>query len=160
MCVADSYLPADDQVRQLPHNRAVDFWALGILLYELVHGSSPFDAESEMDTCARIAAHSPGGLDYPTSFEPSLCDLLDRLLHPDPALRLGVKKSDIAAIKSHQWFAGFDWGGLARGEYFNGDLRQIAHGRIQKALRAQGEISKPPQPYAGDQEAWRHWERL
>lgn len=33
--------------------------------------------------------------------------------------RLGSKADDMAAIKTHQWFAGFDWGGVQAGEYFN-----------------------------------------
>lgn len=33
--------------------------------------------------------------------------------------RLGSKADDMAAIKTHQWFAGFDWGGVQAGEYYN-----------------------------------------
>ncbi len=48
---------------------------------------------------AKIVAHTSYGLDYPTSFEPALCDLLDRLLCPDPKKRLGCIKGDVAMIK-------------------------------------------------------------
>lgn len=33
--------------------------------------------------------------------------------------RLGSKADDMTAIKTHQWFAGFDWGGVQAGEYYN-----------------------------------------
>ncbi len=48
---------------------------------------------------AKIVAHTSHGLDYPPSFEPALCDLLDRLLCPDPKKRLGSIKGDVAVIK-------------------------------------------------------------
>lgn len=37
--------------------------------------------------------------------------------------RLGSKADGMNAIKTHQWFAGFDWGGLKAGEYFH----QVRH---------------------------------
>ena len=58
--------------------QAVDFWALGVLIYELVHGSSPFAASSEIEVYSKITAHQAGRKAYPTSFAPALCDFLDR----------------------------------------------------------------------------------
>ena len=54
-----------------------------------------------------------------------LCAVLHRLLQPNPHERLGSKPGDLALLKTHQWFAGFDWGGLSRGEYLNQELRQV-----------------------------------
>jgi hypothetical protein len=50
----------------------------------------------------------------------------NRLLQPEPSDRLGSKPGDISLLKTHQWFAGFDWGGVSRGEYFNQELRQVS----------------------------------
>ncbi len=38
------------QVRRAVYDKGVDFWMLGILIYELFHGSTPFEAETEMNT--------------------------------------------------------------------------------------------------------------
>eukprot|EP00611_Tribonema_gayanum_P000378 TRINITY_DN10252_c1_g1_i1.p1 TRINITY_DN10252_c1_g1~~TRINITY_DN10252_c1_g1_i1.p1 ORF type:complete len:115 (+),score=18.97 TRINITY_DN10252_c1_g1_i1:213-557(+) len=81
----------------------------------------------------------------------------DRLLQPDPAERLGAKAGDLAVLKTHQWFAGFDWAGVARGEYFNQELRQVAHDKIQRAARVEGTLETGRKPYSGDQS---HWERF
>ncbi|CAM9148873.1 unnamed protein product [Chrysoparadoxa australica] len=140
VCGTPEYM-APEQVRNQGHGKAVDFWALGVLLYELVQGHSPFASDNEIDMYNKITSHRHGGLVYPTSFAPALCDFLDRLLHPDPAERLGSGRgADLSAVKTHQWFAGFDWGGAAKGEYFNQDLRQIAHEKIQKAVRMEGNL--------------------
>lgn len=49
--------------------------------------------------------------------------------------RLGSKADDIAAIKTHQWFAGFDWGGVQAGEYFNQVIRLIARNLMVHRFR-------------------------
>lgn len=41
------------------------------------------------------------------------------LTAPQLSERLGSKADDITAIKTHQWFAGFDWGGVQAGDSFN-----------------------------------------
>ncbi len=38
------------QVRRAIYDKGVDFWMLGILIYELLHGRTPFEAETEMNT--------------------------------------------------------------------------------------------------------------
>jgi serine/threonine protein kinase len=43
---------------------------------------------------------------------PSFQNLLKRLLHPDPAKRLGGDESDAASIKTHKFFEGLDWGAV------------------------------------------------
>ncbi|CAM9229051.1 unnamed protein product, partial [Hapterophycus canaliculatus] len=118
LCGTPEYL-APEQVRHQEHSKAVDFWGLGVLIYELSYGKSPFQADSEMIIYNKISSHRAGKLEIPTSFAPAMGDFVDRLLHHDPEERLGSKADGIAAIKTHQWFAGFDWGGLKAGEYFN-----------------------------------------
>ncbi|CAM9552261.1 unnamed protein product [Sphacelaria rigidula] len=118
ICGTPEYL-APEQVRHQSYSKAVDFWGLGILIYELSHGKSPFTADSEMNIYNKISSHRAGMLEIPTSFSPALGDFLDRLLHHDPEERLGSKPEDLSAIKTHQWFAGFDWGGVQAGECYN-----------------------------------------
>ena len=81
---------------------AVDYWALGILIYEMAAGTCPFIANDQIKTCQRILA---GRIDMPLHFSPSLSQIIKAFLEKDPTKRLG--KDD--AIKTHQWFDGLNW---------------------------------------------------
>lgn len=153
LCGTPEFL-APEQVRHLGHGKEVDYWALGVLLYELVHGTSPFAAGSEMEVYSKIAAHTPGAKPFPSSFSPALCDLLDRLLQPDPKLRLGSGEKDTSLLKYHQWFAGFDWAGLSKGKCSSAELKSVAQARLETALRTEGELNSSSYPYSGDQSSW------
>mmetsp|Transcript_2904 Transcript_2904/g.4384 ORF Transcript_2904/g.4384 Transcript_2904/m.4384 type:complete len:966 (+) Transcript_2904:142-3039(+) len=153
LCGTPEYL-SPEQVRNQTHGKAVDFWALGILIYELLHGSSPFAAMSELDVYNNISSHKSNSISFPHSFSPALCDFLDRLLEPNPSERLGSKEDDMSAIKTHQWFAGFDWAGLSRGEFFHPELRRMAHDRILKAARIEGSLRSNRFTFEGDQSQW------
>lgn len=40
---------APEMIKELPYNQGVDIWSLGILLYEMIHGFSPFSSNNEND---------------------------------------------------------------------------------------------------------------
>jgi serine/threonine protein kinase len=88
------------------HSFPVDYWSLGVLLFELLCGAAPFQGESEEETFTRILA---GDIDWgllESCSKPCL-DFLGRLLQRDPDARIG--SSDIQEIMRHEWFAGVDW---------------------------------------------------
>jgi serine/threonine-protein kinase len=77
-----------EQVAGEPVDRRSDLFSLGILLYELVVGTSPFAANGHAQTMRRVLIHHPPSLaveqpDVP----PSLAALVDDLLNKDPAHR-------------------------------------------------------------------------
>ncbi|KDO23068.1 AGC/PKA protein kinase [Saprolegnia parasitica CBS 223.65] len=85
------------------YDAAVDWWAFGVLLFEMVHGSPPWPYKSDESSLpayfARMretAAHLPWTSDVPLSAE--LQSLISGLLQVDPAMRLGP------SIQSHPWF--------------------------------------------------------
>ncbi len=93
------------------HDYGVDYWGLGIFLYETVFGKAPFYATNN----ARKWKNIVKGVDYvifPSQFSEALTDLIRHLLVADPSKRLGRTQSGIQGIKSHRFFAGFDWEGL------------------------------------------------
>ncbi|XP_058161218.1 ribosomal protein S6 kinase alpha-4 isoform X2 [Dasypus novemcinctus] len=96
------------------HGKAVDWWSLGILLFELLTGASPFTLEGERNTQAevsrRILKCSPP---FPPRIGPVAQDLLQRLLCKDPRKRLGAGPQRAQEVKSHPFFQGLDWAALA-----------------------------------------------
>jgi cGMP-dependent protein kinase len=102
---------APEVIRRTGHDWAVDYWTLGIFLYELVHDRDPFYDRDRMRRQKKILR----GVDYvifPSCFSEPLQDLIRHLLVDDQSKRLGRTQSGIQGIKSHRFFAGFDWEGL------------------------------------------------
>lgn len=88
------------------YTRAVDWWAFGVLIYEMLLGQSPFKGEDEEEIFAAILEEP---VVYPASLHADAVDLLQRLLAKDPPRRLGAGKADAEEIKSHAFFRGVDW---------------------------------------------------
>ena len=100
---------APEIVLKSGHNMLVDYWALGILMYEMAAGVCPFLADDQIKTCRAILS---GKIDFPSYFSPTLRDIIRSLLQKDPAKRLGLRSND--DIKNHTCFSGFDWDGLVQ----------------------------------------------
>ncbi|XP_055953942.1 cGMP-dependent protein kinase, isozyme 1-like [Argiope bruennichi] len=93
------------------HDKAVDFWAIGILMYELLTGTPPFCAFDPMKTY-KIILKGLDALGFPNYITKNAISLMRRLCRDNPAERLGYQKGGITDIKKHKWFQGFDWDGL------------------------------------------------
>ncbi|GJS96883.1 putative LOV domain-containing protein [Tanacetum coccineum] len=89
------------------HSSAVDWWALGILLYEMFYGYTPFRGKTRQRTFANVLHKD---LKFPGSITVSLPakQLIYRLLHRDPKNRLGSREG-ASEVKRHPFFRGINW---------------------------------------------------
>ncbi|XP_057515651.1 serine/threonine-protein kinase UCN-like [Amaranthus tricolor] len=91
-------------VRGEGHEFGVDWWALGILAYEMLYGKTPFRGNDRKETFRNVLTKRPEFLGQRTA----LIDLIDRLLEKDPSKRLGHFKG-AEEIKEHEFFKGLRW---------------------------------------------------
>lgn len=105
MCGTPEYL-APEIIVNKGYAHAVDWWAVGVLIFEMRCGHSPFESKSQMEMFKRITKRD---LVQPKEFEPELQSLIDGLLQVDLTRRLGNMHNGTDDIKSHPYFAGVDW---------------------------------------------------
>jgi serine/threonine protein kinase len=98
---------APEIILGLGHNSSVDWWALGILLYEMLFGRTPFRGRNRQRTFANVLHKDLG---FPTSIPVSMSakQVIRGLLHRDPKKRLGSGKG-ANDLKSHPFFHGINW---------------------------------------------------
>jgi cGMP-dependent protein kinase len=107
LCGTPEYL-APELVLGRGHNKAVDYWAFGIMVYEMQAGFSPF-SDANMDQTAICRNIIKEKLDFPKGFDSDCKNMIKGLLNRDVQARLGNLKGGTEDIRTHRWFAGFDW---------------------------------------------------
>ncbi|PGH27047.1 AGC/AKT protein kinase [Polytolypa hystricis UAMH7299] len=96
------------------YTKAVDWWTLGVLLYEMLTGLPPFYDENTNDMYRKIL-QEPLTFPGPDIVPAAARDLLTRLLDRDPQRRLGANGA--AEIKAHHFFSNIDWRKLLQRKY-------------------------------------------
>jgi len=108
ICGTPEYL-SPELIRSSGHDRAVDYWALGCLIFELLIGCTPF-ADDDQSVIFRKVIGSDSYLKFPGPVGgPHAEALIRALLTPNPTFRLGNKSGGVEDIMKHKWFEGFDW---------------------------------------------------
>ncbi|PGH27006.1 AGC/PKC protein kinase [Polytolypa hystricis UAMH7299] len=88
------------------YGRAVDWWAFGVLIYQMLLQQSPFRGEDEDEIYDAILADEPL---YPIHMPRDSVSILQKLLTREPELRLGSGPTDAQEIMSHSFFRNINW---------------------------------------------------
>ena len=88
------------------YGRAVDWWAFGVLIYQMLLQQSPFRGEDEDEIYDAILADEPL---YPIHMPRDSVSILQKLLTREPDLRLGSGPTDAQEIMSHAFFKNINW---------------------------------------------------
>ena len=105
LCGTPEYL-APEILLNKGHGKPVDWWTLGIILYEMAAGIDPFSDEDPMAIYQKILK---GKVKFPRSFDANVKSLVKHLLVADLTKRFGNMKGGVNDIKNHRLFNGFDW---------------------------------------------------
>ena len=101
MCGTSDYM-SPELVLDTGHHHCVDWWALGVLTYELLTGVTPFNTDNDLYSSMLL-----GIIDWPETMDPLARDLIKRLLVSDCKKRLG--HGDDASVRDHKLFISVDW---------------------------------------------------
>uniref|UniRef100_A0A8C1SUP6 Protein kinase C n=1 Tax=Cyprinus carpio TaxID=7962 RepID=A0A8C1SUP6_CYPCA len=113
-CGTPDYI-APEILQEMLYGPSVDWWALGVLLYEMLSGHAPFEAENEDDLFESILTEE---IIYASWLSTDAVDILKGFLTKNPSRRLGCVAAEggETAVTSHPFFTSIDWNKLNQRE--------------------------------------------
>lgn len=105
---------APELIASTGHTNAVDWWTLGILVFELMSGHPPFESAYPMQIYSKVMK-GISKVPFPPKCQGPVGDLIKALLKKEPSERLPMRPGGITNVKNHKWYQGFDWDAMKAG---------------------------------------------
>jgi len=102
---------APEIIASTGHTNAVDWWMLGILLFELLSGHPPFESAYPMQIYSKVMK-GISKVPFPNKCGGNAEILIKGLLAKEPSERLPMKLGGVKNLKDCKWYAGFDWNAM------------------------------------------------
>mmetsp|Transcript_20921 Transcript_20921/g.21033 ORF Transcript_20921/g.21033 Transcript_20921/m.21033 type:complete len:449 (+) Transcript_20921:210-1556(+) len=146
LCGHVEYLCPEAILYDSGYGKGADYWALGVLIFEMLagrsafvvrskgsdkstpeklpddstssHSTSNFESGHGFDDASTVENIISAQIEFPSNFSSNACHLISGLCQKNPSVRLGCVKNSkgIRDIISHPWFAGMDWDALEAGK--------------------------------------------
>ena len=145
LCGHVEYLCPEAIIYDTGYGKGADYWALGVLIYEMLAGRSAFvvripsgqdspSSEAGFDDASTVENIITAEITFPPSFSASSCSIISGLCQKNPSLRLGCVKNGrgIKDIMCHPWFSSIDWDKLEKKEVRPPWIPDVTNGDILK----------------------------
>jgi hypothetical protein len=152
VCGTPEYL-APEIIGSKGYTKAADYWALGCMIYEMVHIQTPFQADHTSKIFQKIMT-AERSLMFRISPNPDFMSLVKAMLSPNPAYRLGNLDGGVLGIMEHPFFRDVDW----RAIYHKTQAAPyvpVIKDAADSSNFGQYEEDKPVQHYTGSEQYFR-----
>ncbi|KAJ1673581.1 hypothetical protein EV182_004959, partial [Spiromyces aspiralis] len=105
-CGTPAYMAPEVLDQSRSYDKSVDWWSMGVLLYEMLTGRTPFKGKNHKQIYDSIIKKK---VFFPKYLSPDARDILSRLLKKSPSKRLGYGPDGYAKIKQHRLFRNINW---------------------------------------------------
>jgi len=140
VCGTMEYM-APEMISGSGHGKSVDWWCLGILLFDMLTGNPPFQSKNRATLQNKILKEKIKLPNYLTS---EACSLINGLTQKDPKKRLGCGPAGAQAIKNHQFFRQITWKKLMTKEVAPPFQPEIRRGKLDSSNFDNAYTKLPP----------------